>query len=128
MKFIKQVLVAGLCIVQLSACATGRNISSPHYLPEWENQVFNAPSPSETSAGFWTVKAVEKISYGIGRALLIPFAVAGNIAMNAYYIVTWPIRWPLRGDKRLIVWYPLFHVGEDVGSDYYSKEWNRDLN
>ena len=110
-----------------AGCATGRDLTSKHYLPEWENRMINIPSPSETSGGYWAAKSAQKISHGIGRVLLIPFAVLGNVAVNAYFIPTWAIRWLIRGDKRLIVWYPLFDVGQDVGSDYYSKEWNRDL-
>ncbi len=110
-----------------AGCASGRDITSPAYLPEWENKVINIPNPSETSGGYWAAKTARGISQALGRAILFPFAVLGNIAVNAYLIPTWPIRWLMRGDKRLIVWYPLFKVGEEVESDYYSKEWNRDL-
>lgn len=102
-------------------------MTSSHYLPEWENKVINLPSPSETSGGYWGAKTAQVAAKTIGRVILFPFAIAGNLIVNAYYITTWPLRWPLRGDKRLIVWYPLFDVGSEVGSDYFSKEWNRDL-
>ncbi len=102
-------------------------MTSSHYLPEWENQVFSFPNPTETSAGFWLVKATEKTAFAVGRGLLIPFALIGNLAVNAYLVPTWPFRWAFRGDKRLLVWYPLFHVGTDVGSPEFSKAWNRDL-
>ena len=72
-------------------------------------------------------KTTRAISKGVERVLLFPFAVLGNIIVNAYYVPTWPIRWFLRGDKRLFIWTPIFHVGEEVGSDFYSKEWNQDL-
>ena len=110
-----------------SGCATSRNLTSKHFLPKWENKIFNFPNPKDTSAGFWAAKTARKVSYGIGRTLLFPFAVLGNVAVNAYLIPTWPFRWLLRGDKRLIVWYPIFHVGEEVDSDTFSKEWNQDL-
>ena len=116
-----------LCILIFGGCATSRNLTSKHYLPEWENKFFNFPNPSETSAGFWAAKTAQKISFGIGRTILFPFAILGNVVVNAYLISTWPLRWIFRGDKRLIVWYPLFGIGDDVGSSYYSKEWNRDL-
>ena len=102
-------------------------MSSPHYLPDWENKIINVPDPSETSGGYWAAKTAQKISSSIGKVILFPFAVLGNVVVNAYLIPTWPFRWLFRGDKRLIVWYPLFHVGEDVASDYYSKAWNKDL-
>ena len=115
-----------LCFI-LSACATGRDMTSRHYIPEWENRIINLPKPSETSGGYWASKTVKVTSKGIERLILFPFAVLGNIALNAYSIPTWPFRWIFRGDKRLIVWQPLFHVGEDVGSDSFSKQWNADL-
>lgn len=124
--FLRNALAGCLALI-LAGCATGRDMTSPHYLPEWENRVFNVPNPSETSAGFWVVKVSEKVAYGTGRALLIPFALLGNVALNAYLIPTWPFRWLFRGDKRLLVWVPVFHVGEDVGSSEFSKAWNRDL-
>ena len=111
----------------IAGCATARDMSSAHYLPAWENQFFTVPSPSETSGGYWTLKAASAAGKGVGRLLLFPFALAGNIVMNVYYIVTWPVRWPLRGDKRFLVWYPLFSHGELVGSHYFSKQWNEDL-
>ena len=116
-----------LLTMVLSGCATGRNMTSKRFLPEWENKILNFPNPKETSAGFWAAKTAQKISYGIGRTLLFPFAILGNVAVNAYLIPTWPFRWLFRGDKRLIVWVPMFHVGEEVDSDYFSKEWNQDL-
>lgn len=128
MKLIQNQLVLLLISsLLLSSCATGRDLTSNHYIPEWENKIINLPNPSETSSGYWLVRGTQKAGYYLGRTLLIPFAVAGNMLVNAYYIATWPIRWPLRGDKRLIVWYPLFKVGDEVASDFYSKEWNRDL-
>lgn len=111
----------------LNGCATGRNLTSEHYIPEWENKYFTAPNPSETSGGYWAAKTANKIVHGTGRFILIPFALLGNVALNAYYIPTWPVRRLVRGDKRLIVWNPIFHVGEEVHSDFFSKEWNRDL-
>lgn len=120
----------GFCLLFLmcvTGCATGRDLTSPHYIPEWENKVFNFPAPSETSGGQWVVESSAKAAHGIGRTLLIPFALVGNAAVNAYYIPTWPIRSLFRGDKRLLVWRPLWGVGSTVGSDYYSKEWNKDL-
>lgn len=114
-------------ILSFSACATGRDLTSPHYLPEWENKVFNFPAPSETSGGRWIAQSSQKVAQGVGNAVLFPFAIVGNIAVNSYYIPTWPIRGLFRGDKRLIVWHPLFGVGNTAGSDFYTKEWNRDL-
>ena len=122
-------LAAGVLLFSqiLTGCATGRDLTSKHFIPAWENKIVNLPNPTETSSGYWFVKSTQKAGYYLGRSLLIPFAIVGNVLVNTYYIVTWPIRWPLRGDKRLIVWYPIFHVGEEAGSDFYSKEWNKDL-
>ena len=114
-------------VIVLNGCATGRDMTSSHYLPEFENKFFNFPNPSETSGGYWAAKTTQKVAHGIGRTILFPFAILANVAVNAYLIPTWPVRWLFRGDKRLLVWYPLFGVGDDVGSSYYSKEWNRDL-
>ena len=108
-------------------CATGRDLTSQHYIPEWENKMFNFPAPSETSAGRWVIQGTQKVGAGIENVLLFPFAVAGNVAVNSYYIPTWPLRLTFRGDKRLLVWSPLFGVGSTAGSDVYSKEWNNDL-
>lgn len=116
-----------LAILVFSGCATGRDMTSANYLPKWENKVINLPDPSETSGGYWAAKTAQTITKGVGKAVLFPFAVLGNILVNAYLIPTWPLRWAIRGDKRLIVWYPLFHVGEEVGSEPFSKEWNKDL-
>jgi hypothetical protein len=110
-----------------SGCATGRDLTSPHYIPEFENKVFNFPAPSETSGGRWIARSTQKVAQGIGNAILFPFAIVGNVAVNAYYVPTWPVRGLFRGDKRLIVWHPVFGVGSTAGSDYYSKEWNYDL-
>ena len=110
-----------------AGCATGRDLTSSHYLPAWENKLIQAPPPSETSAGHWAAHTAGKIGTGLKRTLLFPFAVVGNVALNAYTIPTWPIRYPLRGDKRLIVWHPLFHDGENTGWEYFSKEGNSDL-
>lgn len=117
-----------ISVLLLAGCATGRDMTSKHYLPEWENKLVNAPNPTETSAGFWVVKATQKTAYFMGRTLLVPFALVGNVLVNAYLIPTWPVRRAFRGDKRLLVWYPIFHVGTDAGSSEFSKEWNRDLN
>ena len=111
----------------LSGCSTGRDMTSEHYLPKWENRILNFPNPSGTSGGYWARKTADKISDATARIVLFPFAVLGNVVYNAYLIPTWPFRWALRGDKRLMVWNPLFHVGEDVGSDNFSKQWNEDL-
>ena len=116
-----------LLISCLTGCATSRDLSSTHYLPQWENRFFTVPSPSETSGGYWAAKTAGAIGNGLGHLLLFPFAIGANLAVNAYYIVTWPVRWPLFGDKRLIVWYPLFTHGEKAGSRYFSKQWNEDL-
>ncbi len=127
MKYAKITATFLISLLCLGGCATGRDMTSKYYLPEWENKLVNAPNPTETSAGFWVVKATEKTAYVTGRTLLVPFAVVGNVLVNAYLIPTWPIRWAFRGDKRLLVWYPIFHVGTEVGSSEFSKEWNRDL-
>ena len=111
----------------LSGCATSRDMTSSHYLPEWENRIFNFPNPSETSGGYWAAKTAHKTGQAIGKAMLFPFAILGNVAYNAYLVPTWPFRWLLRGDKRLLVWIPIFHAGEETGSDYFSKQWNHDL-
>jgi len=116
------ILFLGMC-----GCATGRDLTSPNYIPEWENQIISLPDPSSTSSGYWAAKTVKAASKGVERIILFPFAILGNVAVNAYLIPTWPFRWLLRGDKRLFLWHPLFGVGEEVGSDYYSKEWNQDL-
>ena len=116
-----------LILVTLAGCSTSRDLSSSHYLPAWENRLFTFPSPSETTGGYWAAKAASATGKGIGHLLLFPFALAGNLVINAYYIVTWPIRYPLCGDKRLIVWYPLFSKGDQTGSRYFSKQWNEDL-
>lgn len=113
--------------IMFSGCATGRDLTSPNYLPEWENQLVNFPAPSETSGGRWIAQGTQKAAHGVGNALLFPFAIVGNVAVNSYYVPTWPFRSLFRGDKRLIVWHPLFGVGSTVGSDFYSKEWNYDL-
>ena len=124
---INKSIVSILIVLFLSGCATNRDLSSPHYLPDWENRLFTFPSPSETSGGYWAVKAARATGQGIGGLLLFPFALGGNLAINTYSIVTWPFRWTFTGDKRLIVWYPLFHSGEKAGSRYFSEEWNEDL-
>lgn len=111
----------------ISGCATGRDMTSSNYLPKWENQIINLPDPSETSGGYWAAKTAQNVTKGVGKVILFPFAILGNVAVNAYLIPTWPLRWAIRGDKRLLVWYPIFHVGEETGSDYFSKEWNKDL-
>ena len=49
-KFISSLL---LLMLLISGCATGRDITSKHYIPEWENELVNLPAPSESSAGFW---------------------------------------------------------------------------
>lgn len=108
-------------------CATGRNLASPHYIPEWENRLVTFPSPSETSGGYWAAKTVKTVGKGMEQLILFPAAVVGNTALNAYYIPTWPARRLWKGDRRLIVWHPLFKAGQSTGSDYFSKEWNRDL-
>ncbi len=123
----KKIVSIILIIFCCTGCSTSRDLRSSHYLPDWENRLFTFPSPSETSGGYWAVKAARATGQGIGHLLLFPFALAANLALNAYYIITWPVRWPLRGDKRLIVWHPLFASGEKVGSRYFSKEWNEDL-
>ncbi len=125
-KPLKQIRIA-ISLLLLAGCSTGRDLTSPNYIPEWENKLVNFPAPSETSGGRWVLEGSQKVGTGIGNALLFPFAIAGNAAANAYYIPTWPLRAVGRGDKRLIVWHPLFGVGSTVGSDFYSKEWNRDL-
>lgn len=102
-------------------------MTSDHYLPDFENRIFNFPSPSETSGGMWAAKSVNKTTEMIGKTLAVPFAILGNVLINAYYIPTWPLRWLIRGDKRLVVWHPIFHVGDEVGSDYFSSEWNKDI-
>ena len=114
-------------IFVMAGCATGRDLHSSHYIPEWENKFVNFPSPSETSGGQWAVRTSQKTAYAVERTLLFPFAILGNVAVNSYYIPTWPVRWVTRGDKRLLVWQPLFDVGSTAGSDFYSKEWNKDL-
>lgn len=116
-----------LIILLFAGCATGRDITSPHYIPEWENQVFTFPAPNETSGGRWIARSSQKVAQGVGNIILFPFAIIGNIAVNSYYVPTWPVRSLFRGDKRLIVWHPLFGVGNTAGSDFYTKEWNRDL-
>ncbi len=120
-------LLLYLTLFLLTGCATGRDLTSPHYLPEWENKYVNFPAPSETSAGRWALRSSKAAAHGIANTLLFPFAIIGNVATNAYYIPTWPVRRVFRGDKRFIVWNPLFGVGSTVGSDFYSKEWNQDL-
>lgn len=102
-------------------------MTSPHYIPDWENRLINFKAASDTSGGYWVVKTAETTSKGIGKLLLFPFALAGNVVVNAYYVVTWPFRWVIREDKRLIVWHPLFGVGNNVASEHYSDAWNRDL-
>lgn len=116
-----------VAVLLLSGCATGRDLTSENYIPEWENKLFNFPAPSDTSGGRWAMEGARKVGTGIENTLMFPFAIAGNAAVNAYYIPTWPIRAIARGDKRLLVWHPIFGVGSTVGSDFYSKEWNRDL-
>ncbi|MSR76865.1 MAG: hypothetical protein EXS63_01350 [Candidatus Omnitrophica bacterium] len=127
MKFKILSVILILSSLFLNGCATGRNLASSHYLSDEENKFFNFPNPSETSAGYWAVKAARKTAYAVGRTILFPFAILSNGVVNVYLISTWPFRWIFQGDKRLIVWYPLFGVGENVGSSYYSKEWNHDL-
>ena len=117
-------LLLGFC---LAGCSTSRDLTSKHYIPEWKNEFINVPAPTETSGGYWTVKAAQTTGNAVGRTLLVPFAVAGNTAMNAYYVPTWPARWLFRGDKRLLVWYPIFKVGDRVGSSYFTEKWNEDL-
>jgi len=124
LKFIASILILVVCC---SGCATGRNMTSPHYLADYENKIFNLPNPSETSGGYWAAKTARNTATVVGRTLLFPFAVLGNVAVNAYLIPTWPLRWLFRGDKRFIVWLPIFHFGEEVGSTYFSEEWNNDL-
>lgn len=120
-------IVGSLVLLLIFGCATGRDITSKHYLPEWKNELINMPAPSETSGGYWTVKAAQKTGEVVGHTILVPFALAGNAAVNAYYIPTWPARWLFRGDKRLIVWHPIFNVGNRVGSRYFTEQWNEDL-
>lgn len=122
-----RLIILPLAILFLSGCATGRDMTSKHYLPEWENHILNFPNPSSTSAGYWAKSTAHQVSHRTEQVILFPFAVLGNIAVNAYMIPTWPFRWAIRGDKRLIVWYPLFHVGEEMGSPAFSKQWNDDL-
>ena len=114
------------CLLPLG-CATGKDMSSEHFLPEWKNRLVYLPNPSESSGGYWARKAAHQIAKGIERTVFFPFAIAGNVAANAYFIPTWPFRYFIRGDKRLIVWYPMFHVGEDAPSEYFSQQWNQDL-
>lgn len=114
-------------LIFFCGCATGRDLTSPHYLPAWENKIIQIPAPSETSGGNWVIESSKKAGKGIEALVLTPFALAGNAALNAYYIPTWPVRAIARGDRRLIVWHPLFKVGAVAGSEFYSKEWNRDL-
>ena len=127
MNIMKKAIWLLIFLQLLSSCATARKMSSPHYLPEWQNRFFTFPNPSETTGGYWAVKAASATGKGIAHLLLFPLALAGNLVVNTYYIVTWPVRWPLRGDKRLLVWYPLFARGDKVGSRYFSREWNEDL-
>ena len=108
-------------------CATNRTLTSKHYLPEWENQLIYLPNPSESSGGQWAIKGGQAIASGVEQTVRVPLAVAGNAAVNAYYVPTWPFRWAFRGDKRLIVWRPIFSVGESAGSKHFSSEWNQDL-
>jgi hypothetical protein len=124
-KEMKKQIIAALLL--FAGCATSRDLTSPHYLPEWENKVFNFPAPTETSGGRWITQGTQRVAHGVGNTLLVPFAVVGNVAANAYYIPTWPVRSLARGDKRLIVWHPLFGVGNRAGSDTFTKEWNHDL-
>lgn len=123
----KKIISFALVVLIGAGCASPRDLSSPHYLPPWENRLFSVPSPSETSAGYWAVKAAHGTGKVLGHLLLFPIALGGNLLINAWFIVSWPVRWPLHGDKRLIVWYPLFSRGEKAGSRYFSKEWNEDL-
>ena len=111
----------------LNGCGTGRDLASRHYIPEWDNRAFSIPAPSKTSAEYWVNQSVQKVGKGVGHVLLFPFALLGNILINAYYIPTWPVRRILRGDKRFIVWRPLFGYGEEVRSSYFSEMWNRGL-
>ncbi len=108
----------------LSGCATGRDLTSEHYLPEWENQLVTFPNPSESSGGQWAVRSSRAAAKGVETTVRVPLALAGNTALHAYYIPTWPLRALFKGDKRLIVWHPILKVGENPGSDFYSSEWN----
>ena len=123
----KNMIVFTLLLLITTSCATGRDLTSDNYIPEWENKLFSVPNPSETSSGYWAAKTVKAVGHGVERVLLFPFAILGNVVVNAYYIPTWPFRWLFRGDKRFVVWKPIFSYGEEIGSDYYSKKWNEDL-
>lgn len=111
----------------LAGCATSRTLTSEHYLPEWENRLIYLPNPSESSGGQWAINGGKAVAAGVEQTVRVPLAIAGNAAINAYYIPTWPFRWAFRGDKRLIVWHPVFSVGQSVGSKHFSSEWNQDL-
>jgi hypothetical protein len=114
-------------LLMLAGCATNRSLTSKHYLPDWENQLIYLPNASESSGGQWAVKGGKAVASGVEHTVRVPLALAGNAAVNAYYIPTWPFRWAFRGDKRLIVWRPILSVGESAGSKYFSSEWNQDL-
>jgi len=116
-----------LCLILITGCATGRNLTSSHYIPEWENRLIKFKSASDTSGGYWAVKTAQMASKGIGKIFVFPFALVSNIVVNTYFVATWPLRRVFMGDKRLIIWYPLFGAGNTGGSAYYSNEWNRDL-
>lgn len=116
-----------LLLISCIGCASGKDITSKHYLPEWQNHLFTFPAPSESSGGGWVVQSAKGVATGVKEVTRLPFSLAGNTALNAYYIPTWPFRWWIRGDKRLIVWYPLFETGQKTGSRYFTKEWNQDL-
>ena len=116
-----------LLLLPILGCSTSRDLTSSNYLPEWKNKLIYLPSPSDSSAGYWAKKSASAVEKGLERIILFPFALIGNVAVNAYFITTWPFRALFMGDKRLIVWYPLFHVGESVESSYFSEQWNQDL-
>ncbi len=120
-------LVTILLLTVLSGCATNRTLTSKHYLPDWENRFIYLPNPSESSGGQWAVKGGKAVAAGVEQTVRVPLAIVGNVAINSYYVPTWPFRWAFRGDKRFIVWQPVFSVGESVGSSYFSSEWNQDL-
>ncbi len=120
-KTLALLILAGLVC---GGCANGRDLTSEHYLPEWENKLVTFPNPSETSGGQWAVRGTQAAAKGVENTIRVPLAIAGNAAIQAYYIPTWPLRAIVRGDKRLIVWHPLFKVGENAGSDFFSSEWN----
>lgn len=123
----KPILFLLIGALLVSGCATGRDFTSERYLPEWENQVLSFPAPNETSAGYWAEKTVEGIGKTLARIVLTPPAILGNALINLYYIPTWPLRWLLRGDKRLIVWHDMFHNEYEIGSAEFAEVWTADL-